>query len=302
MAAVSPYLPATPEPPALTIVTNDQTVYALRARRTPAELAQILPMYTPSDLPDGANPHATAALGVYRACRLANVPVAISAWDDAWQPGSLLYFPLPMQLDRDLVARLRAHVVAGGSVVLEGGAGFYGEDGWVSPIVPAHGLHDLCGVREGEAVYHAQARHCLVPGVGALRMGFRTAPLTVSTALPRAAFPDGQVAVTEATCGNGRLLYLAGSPGYVLGAEATWSGEELLRLIGLETVSLGRLQRIRRLSPHGMLDFVFNYSDQPVTYTSTHGTCLRGAHHQARLSTIPPHDVMVVLEPAMPPQ
>ena len=125
MAAVSPYLPARPEPPALTIIANDQAVYALHARRTPAELAQTLPMYTPPDLPDNADPHAAAALGIYRACRLGNVPVAICAWDDDWLPGELLYFPLPMQFDGDLAERIRAHVGDGGTVVLEGGAGFY---------------------------------------------------------------------------------------------------------------------------------------------------------------------------------
>jgi hypothetical protein len=58
----------------------------------------------PPGVPANANPHGAAALGMYRACRLANVPVAINAWDDAWQPGSLLYFPLPWRGQRSPTA------------------------------------------------------------------------------------------------------------------------------------------------------------------------------------------------------
>ena len=134
------------------------------------------------------------------------------------------------------------------------------EDGWISPVIPAHGLHEVCGVREGDAAYHADARSCVLPEAGELRMGFRIAQLTAGTARPRASFPDGTVAVTEATYGSGRVIYLAGSPGYVLGTDTRWSGDNFLRWLGLHPVALGGLQRVRRISEHGTLDFIFNYA------------------------------------------
>ena len=96
--------------------------------------------------------------------------------------------------------------------------------------------------------------------------------------------------------GSGRVICLAGSPGFALGTDAASTGASLLRWLGLKTDALCGVQRVRRISPQSTLEFLFNYGDQPATYPLIRGTCLIGKQHDENAITIPPRDIAVVLE------
>ncbi len=302
--ALTPYLPFDPVRQVdVAIVGNDLAAHCLNSRRQPNAMPW-LPQYVQFEYHDVPNPHAAAALGVYRALRPANVSVAvINADDPSWEKQPRVYFPLPMQLDAALAERLQRYVSAGGLAVIEGGLGFYGEDGWVSERVPACGLDEVFGVRELESEFHRVRTGFSLADGSAVPAAWRTAQLEVAGAEVLGRFADGSVAAVERQIGNGRVIYLASSPSLAVYADPGERGLGLVRLLGCRELNFGEDVELRRRT-HGTNEvvFVFNHSravrtvSVPLTSGGKLTAVIRGRVTQdgeQLQTTIPPHDVAV---------
>lgn len=303
VAPLVPLIPLVPARARSAIVVNDLTAFALDTRKRPEQLSAGMSQYTTFERQALEAPYVSAVLGAYRAFTTCNIPVDILSVQDSLDNYELIYLPLPMQMDTVVAERIRAFVERGGTAVLECGAGFYGEHGWVSEVVPGNGLANLFGVKEGEYRYHGVHR-TLMDGGLSVSVAYRTGDLHVGTARVTGRFPDGSPARTEQVFGKGKAIYLASSPSIAVFSEPANTGEALIRSLNIKPEIVGEGIEIRRAHRgDSEFIFIFNHSSKAqtvrVSESSSHlFTPIRGRINydgQALRCSIPARDLAIAL-------
>ena len=160
-----------------------------------------------------ASSYTAAARGAYRGFFDANIQADFVHIDDI-ADYQLIYLPYPIMLTAAHARALAGWVRSGGSLVIEGCPGYFGDQGWVGQTQPNHGLDELLGAVQDEVIFAPDLYQDLtielaedaVP-VGVFRQSYRA-----TTGDPVGYYPDGGTAVVDANAGDGRTRVLGSFP------------------------------------------------------------------------------------------
>jgi beta-galactosidase len=93
------------------------------------------------------NFYAQSIRGAYQAFFDSNIQADFVALDDIAQY-KIIYLPYPVMLSKETVAKLRAYVEAGGTLISEGLPAYFGDHGHAGKEQPNYGLDQVFGARE----------------------------------------------------------------------------------------------------------------------------------------------------------
>jgi beta-galactosidase len=120
----------------------------------------------------------------------------------------LLYLPFPVMLTQETVDKLRVWVEAGGTLVIEGCPGYFGDRGHVGPTQPNLGLDELLGARESYVEFTPDLLGDLPFHVGSTPVhgGIFLQAYEPTTGTATGWYEDGRVAAVENCFGRGRTM------------------------------------------------------------------------------------------------
>lgn len=156
-----------------------------------------------------------AMQGAYRAFWASNVQADWVHVDDI-AAYDVLYLPAPVLLHPATVARLRAWVEAGGTLIAEGCPAYWGEHGRVDTTQPGSGLGDLFGARQASVEFAPDLltdERVTVPGGSVVAGLFRQAYIPAG-GVAAGHWADGSVAAVDHAVGRGRTRLVGTMPGY----------------------------------------------------------------------------------------
>jgi beta-galactosidase len=127
----------------------------------------------------------------------------------------IIYLPYPVMLKNETVAKLRAFVEQGGTLVSEGLPAYFGDHGHVGTVQPNYGLDELFGARESHVEFLPDISDGLMfqlKGTSIYGRYFRQ-EYELHGGTQAGAFSDGTIASVEHKFGNGRTLLMGSFPG-----------------------------------------------------------------------------------------
>ena len=130
----------------------------------------------------------------------------------------LLYLPLPIMLTQETADKLRRWVAGGGTLVIEGCPGYFGNGGRAGTEQPNLGLNEVLGARESYVEFtpdllgDLQIRVSGTPAWG----GITLQAYEPTTGTPTGWYEDGRIAAVDHTFGTGktRLIGTMAGAGY----------------------------------------------------------------------------------------
>jgi beta-galactosidase len=152
----------------------------------------------------------------------------------------LIYLSYPVMLKKETVAKLRAYVEQGGTVVSEGLPAYFGDHGHVGTVQPNYGLDELFGARESHVEFMPDISEQLMFDLRGARIYGRyfRQEYELRGGTQAGAYSDGSIAAVEHKCGQGRTLLMGSFPGagydlhHAAGTKALFAG--LLKIADVE--------------------------------------------------------------------
>lgn len=160
------------------------------------------------------NFYAQSVRGAYQAFFDSNIqPDFVSLNDIAKY--RLIYLPYPVMLKQDTVAKLRAFVERGGTLVSEGLPAYFGDHGKVGATQPNYGLDQLFGARESYVEFTPDLLDKLTLEVNGFNINGRYFLQEYQPAGGTVAghYANGHPAAIEHQAGSGRTLLVGTFPG-----------------------------------------------------------------------------------------
>lgn len=185
------------------------------------------------------NYYAQSIRGAYQAFFDSNIQPDFVAADDIAQY-KIVYLPYPVMLKKETVARLKAYVEAGGTLISEGLPAYFGDGGTAGATQPNYGLDQLFGARESYVEFTPDLLDKLTLDVNNHKINGRYFLQEFEPAGGRAAghYENGHVSAVENQHGKGRTLLIGTFPGagYYLhhSPEAKVFFAELLKLANVQ--------------------------------------------------------------------
>jgi beta-galactosidase len=160
------------------------------------------------------NFYAQSIRGAYQAFFDANIQADFVAIDDLAQY-KIVYLPYPVMLKKETVAKLRAYVEQGGTLISEGLPAYFGDHGHAGETQPNYGLDELFGARERYVEFTPDLLDNLELTVNGHRINGRYFLQEYETAGGKAVgqYANGHVAAVENQHGKGRTLLIGTFPG-----------------------------------------------------------------------------------------
>ena len=160
------------------------------------------------------NHYAQSIRGAYRAFFDSNIQADFAAVDDIGQY-QIAYLPYPLMLNSDTIAKLRAFVEKGGTLISEGLPGYFGDHGRVGPAQPPPGLDSLFGAKEKYVEFTPDLLDNLRLDVNGHEIPGRYFLQEYQPTTGRAAgsFKNGHVAAVANKLGKGQTLLIGTYPG-----------------------------------------------------------------------------------------
>lgn len=156
------------------------------------------------------NHYAQSIRGAYRAFFDSNIQADFAALEDIGQY-KIAYLPYPLMLKRETIAKLRAYVEQGGTLISEGLPAYFGDQGRVIPA----GLDPLFGAKERYVEFTPDLLDNLRLNVNGRdiygRYFLQEYEAAGGTAVGR--YQNGHVAAIENRVGKGRVLLIGTYPG-----------------------------------------------------------------------------------------
>lgn len=185
------------------------------------------------------NQYAQSIRGAYRAFFDSNIQADFAAPDDLAQY-RIAYLPYPLMLKRETIAKLRAYVEQGGTLISEGLPAYFGDHGTASATQPPPGLDTLFGARESYVEFTPDLLENLRLDVNGREVYGRyfLQEYEATAGKPVGKYKNGHIAAVENSVGKGRVLLIGTYPGAGYYLHPTPEGKsffaELLKLAGAE--------------------------------------------------------------------
>ncbi|MBV8828737.1 MAG: beta-galactosidase [Acidobacteriaceae bacterium] len=160
------------------------------------------------------NFYAESIRGAYQAFFDSNIQADFVSLDDISQY-KLIYVPYPLMLKQESVAKLRAYVAAGGTLVSEGLPAYFGDHGHAGTTQPNYGLDQVFGAREQYVEFTPDLLDKLVVEVNSRSIYGRyfLQEFEAVGGHPVGHYQNGHIAAVENRYGKGRTLLIGTFPG-----------------------------------------------------------------------------------------
>ena len=152
--------------------------------------------------------------GAYQAFFDSNIQPDFVALDNISEY-KLIYLPYPVMLKQETVAKLRAYVEQGGTLVSEGLPAYFGDHGHVGTVQPNYGLDEVFGARESYVEFTPDISNDLMLEVKGSKIYGRYFRQDYELHGGEAAghYANGTIAAVEHKFGQGRTLLIGSFPG-----------------------------------------------------------------------------------------
>jgi beta-galactosidase len=161
------------------------------------------------------NFYAQSIRGAYQAFFDSNIQADFVSVDDLAEY-KIVYLPYPLMLKKETVAKLRAYVEQGGTLISEGLPAYFGDHGHAGETQPNYGLDELFGAHEHYVEFTPDLLEKLVLTVNGHRINGRYFLQEYEPAAggrPVGQYVNGHVAAVENQHGRGRTLLVGTFPG-----------------------------------------------------------------------------------------
>src|SRR4051812_21637311 len=160
------------------------------------------------------NFYAQSIRGAYQAFFDSNIQADFVALDDLAEY-KIVYLPYPVMLRKETVAKLKAYVEGGGTLISEGLPAYFGDGGTAGAIQPNYGLDQLFGARESYVEFTPDLLEKLTLEVNNHKINGRYFLQEFEPNGGRASghYENGHVAAVENQHGKGRTLLIGTFPG-----------------------------------------------------------------------------------------
>jgi beta-galactosidase len=161
------------------------------------------------------NFYAQSIRGAYQAFFDSNIQADFVSVDDLAEY-KIVYLPYPLMLKKETVAKLRAYVEQGGTLISEGLPAYFGDHGHAGETQPNYGLDELFGAHEHYVEFTPDLLEKLVLTVNGRRINgryFLQEYEPVAGGRPVGQYLNGHVAAVENQHGRGRTLLVGTFPG-----------------------------------------------------------------------------------------
>lgn len=160
------------------------------------------------------NFYAQSIRGAYQAFFDSNIQADFVALDDLAEY-KIVYLPYPVMLKKETVAKLRAYVEQGGTLISEGLPAYFGDHGHAGETQPNYGLDELFGARERYVEFTPDLLEKLTLTVNGHPINGRYFLQEYAPTGGRAVgqYANGHVAAVENQRGSGRTLLVGTFPG-----------------------------------------------------------------------------------------
>ena len=158
--------------------------------------------------------YAQSVRGAYQAFFDSNIQPDFVSIDNIGEY-KIIYLPYPVMLKNETVAKLRAFVEQGGTLISEGLPAYFGDHGHVGTVQPNYGLDELFGARESNVEFMPDISDQLtfqLKGTSIHGRYFRQ-EYELHGGTQAGAFSDGTIAAVEHKFGKGRTLLMGSFPG-----------------------------------------------------------------------------------------
>jgi len=185
------------------------------------------------------NYYAQSIRGAYQAFFDSNIQPDFVAVDDLAQY-KIVYLAYPVMLKKETVAKLKAYVESGGTLISEGLPAYFGDGGTAGATQPNYGLDQLFGARESYVEFTPDLLDKLTLEVNNHKINGRYFLQEFEPTGGRATghYENGHVSAVENHSGKGRTLLIGTFPGagYYLhhSPEAKTFFAELLKLANVQ--------------------------------------------------------------------
>jgi len=152
--------------------------------------------------------------GAYQAFFDSNIQPDFVALDNIGEY-KIIYLPYPVMLKQETVAKLRAYVERGGTLVSEGLPAYFGDHGHVGAVQPNYGLDELFGARESYVQFTPDISNDLMLEVKGTQIYGRFFRQDYQLQGGDAAghYSNGAIAAVEHKSGQGHTLLMGSFPG-----------------------------------------------------------------------------------------
>jgi beta-galactosidase len=152
--------------------------------------------------------------GAYQAFFDSNIQPDFVALDNI-REYKMIYLPYPVMLKQETVAKLRAYVEQGGTLVSEGLPAYFGDHGHVGTVRPNYGLDEVFGARESHVEFTPDISNDLMLEVKGSKIYGRYFRQDYELHGGEAAghYANGTIAAVENKFGQGRTLLIGSFPG-----------------------------------------------------------------------------------------
>ena len=161
------------------------------------------------------NFYAQSIRGAYQAFFDSNIQADFVSIDDLAEY-KIVYLPYPLMLKKETVAKLRAYVERGGTLISEGLPAYFGDHGHAGETQPNYGLDELFGAHERYVEFTPDLLEKLVLTVNGHKINGRYFLQEYEPAAggrPAGQYLNGRVAAVENQHGRGRTLLVGTFPG-----------------------------------------------------------------------------------------
>ncbi len=186
------------------------------------------------------NFYAQSIRGAYQAFFDSNIQADFVSVDDLAEY-KIVYLPYPLMLKKETVAKLRAYVEQGGTLISEGLPAYFGDHGHAGETQPNYGLDEFFGAHERYVEFTPDLLEKLVLTVNGRHINgryFLQEYEPAAAGRPVGQYVNGHVAAVENQHGRGRTLLVGTFPGagYYLhhSSESKLFFAELLKLANVQ--------------------------------------------------------------------
>lgn len=160
------------------------------------------------------NFYAQSIRGAYQAFFDSNIQADFVSLDDIGKY-KIVYLPYPVMLKKETVAKLRAYVELGGTLISEGLPAYFGDHGHAGATQPNYGLDTLFGARESYVEFTPDLLENLTLEVNGKRIHGRYFLQEYKLAGGKVAgrYANGHIAAVEHESGQGKTLLIGTFPG-----------------------------------------------------------------------------------------
>ena len=262
------------------------------------------------------NFYATSIRGAYQAFFDSNIQADFVSLSDI-EKYKIVYLAYPVMLKQDTVAKLRAYVERGGTLISEGLPAYFSDHGHAGATQPNAGLDELFGARESYVEFTPDLLEKLTLAVNGRKISGRyfLQEYAATSGKPAGQYENGHLAAVINQHGKGRTLLVGTYPG--AGYALHKSGEskkffaELLKLAQVDPqvqTNNAAVQARLHTGPGGNFLWVTNPTRAPATAIVSIGPG-GPAFHEAKdvwgsfpltvqgsniTVTIPPRDAAVI--------